>query len=360
MSWQGLIPTPDAIPAPWGVFETLETFTFIIHMVFVNVVLGGILLLLYNRLFKPSETASNPFQNTLTTKIPTMFALSVTFGVAPLLFMQVLYGHFFYSSSVIMAVAWILVIPSLIIAYYGIYIYKQSRDKKSSLATISLAIAAGLVLYIAFIEVNNMTLMVQPQKWTMYFSDRSGGNLNLGEVTLIPRYLHFIVASIAVAGLFSSVVWYFRKSKEPLKAQQHIYTGLRVFSVGTAIQMVIGLWFLIALPGHLRALFIGGNSLYSFVFGISVLLGVGAMITGFLRKLWPTVWLLLGTVATMVLTRAFLRAAYLNKFFSVNNLHVNPQYSVMALFFIVFIIGLIVVGYMINLAVTADRRRVAQ
>jgi len=50
-------------------------------------------------------------------KIPSTFALGVTFGIAPLLFVQVLYGNLIYSSSILMGVFWLLIIPFIIIAY---------------------------------------------------------------------------------------------------------------------------------------------------------------------------------------------------------------------------------------------------
>ncbi len=48
--------------------------------------------------------------------LPLVIAFAVNFGVAPLLFLQVLYGHFIYTSSILMGIFWISIIPALIIA----------------------------------------------------------------------------------------------------------------------------------------------------------------------------------------------------------------------------------------------------
>ncbi len=360
MDWLGLIPTPDPIPAPWGVFETLDVVTFIIHILIVNVVIGGSIMALYLKFFRKAPEVESSIHGSLNAKIPSLFALGVTFGVAPLLFLQVLYGHLFYSSSVIMATYWILIVPALIFAYYGVYLYKLKNKEKPGLAKMALAVSTGLILYIAFIATNNNTLMLQPQKWGMYFSNRGGTNLNWGEVTLIPRYLHFLTASIAVAGLFSSLVWHFRKKKDPQEAKKWIRFGLRVFAWATVVQLAIGLWWLLSLPGELMSIFLGGNMLYTVVFFLAVLCGIGALVSAFQSKLMPTTGFLLGTVVLMVLSRAFLRAAYLGKFFTVSSLPVNPQYGVMFLFFGVFAVGLMLVWYMLKLAWAAEERRVAQ
>ncbi len=120
-------------------------------------------------------------------------ALTVNFGVPPLLFVQVLYGHLFYSSSVMLAVPWILVIPILILAYYGAYIFVKKADKAPVWSKGALVFTSLFLLYIAFVFVNNNTLAIQPDRWGIYFENPGGWNLNLGEPTLWPRYLHFVL-----------------------------------------------------------------------------------------------------------------------------------------------------------------------
>ena len=36
-----LIPTPDVLPAPWGLFNILLVLTFTIHILVANIMLGG-------------------------------------------------------------------------------------------------------------------------------------------------------------------------------------------------------------------------------------------------------------------------------------------------------------------------------
>lgn len=84
-----LVPSPDTIPVLWGYFQFLPMLTFALHLHLMNA----------------------------------LVAFTVNFGVAPLLFVQVLYGHLFYASSILMAVFWLAVIPLLIAAYYAAYLY---------------------------------------------------------------------------------------------------------------------------------------------------------------------------------------------------------------------------------------------
>ena len=50
-------------------------------------------------------------------------AATVTLGVAPLLFVQELFGRVFFTSSILMAWFWLAIIALLIPAYYGVYLY---------------------------------------------------------------------------------------------------------------------------------------------------------------------------------------------------------------------------------------------
>ena len=95
--YDSIIPTADTIPVHWLWFQVLLIFTFFVHMILMNFILGGSLLTLWD-VFRGRKTGKNAGS------IPTLIALTVNFGVPPLLFVQVLYGHLFYSSSVMVAV----------------------------------------------------------------------------------------------------------------------------------------------------------------------------------------------------------------------------------------------------------------
>ena len=359
MNFLSLIPTPDTIPAPAWLFQVLDVFTFTIHILFINIVIGGSLIIFFSRLNRKEAPPTESLHGAIASKIPTTFALGITFGVAPLLFIQVIYGHLIYTSSVLMAVYWILIIPFLILAYYGAYIHIKNYTKARILSIISIAITSILVLYIAFIFVNNMTLMVQPEKWTAYFNNRSGTILNLTDAILLPRYLHFITASVAVASIFMALPWYMRQKKNVSGAEKKVKSALRIFAIATCVQVVIGFWFLLAIPSEFILAFMGKNLVYTIFLFMGIVLAIGSIISAFMGKFLPTVIHLLATIVVMVITRANLRTLYMQDYFNLNQLTLKPQYDVMALFFAVFIVGLIIVGYMLKIAYKANERRVA-
>ena len=359
MDVSSLIPAAEAIPAPAWLFLILDVLLFLLHILLINVLLGGSLIILFSRLKSKDDQLENRLHGAVADKIPTTIALGVNLGVAPLLFIQVIYGNLFYTSSVLMAVYWILIIPLLILAYYGAYIHIKKYSAASVLSKISIWITTLIVLYIGFMFVNNITLMMQPEKWSAYFENRSGLILNWGEPTLIPRYLHFVAASVAVAGIFMALVWSSRQKKGAAGAEAKVKSSLLVFGYATIAQIVAGLWLLIAMPRDFMLQFMGGNLTATIIFMLGFLGGIGAVATAFANKLRPTISMLLITLLAMVVLRAFLRDMYLDGKFSLGSLDLAPQYGVMILFFIVLVIGLIAVAYMIKAGFASKEGRTA-
>ncbi len=122
-----LLPSPDAIPVPWGWFQALLLFTFFCHILLMNVMLGTACIALSGHFSRGGERGADSHR--LAGVLPFTIAFAVNFGVAPLLFVQVLYGQFVYVSSILMARFWLAVIALLIASYSLAYLYKYRYDR---------------------------------------------------------------------------------------------------------------------------------------------------------------------------------------------------------------------------------------
>lgn len=346
-----LIPVPDIIPVHWAWFQVLLIVTFVLHLLFMNAMLGSAIMALF-REFKIDQDADAMNLQTAE-KLPYTIAFTVNLGVAPLLFIQVLYGHFIYTSSILMAAYWLSIVLLLILAYYAAYIYNFKFNAMGRSRTIFISISVILLLWVGFVFTNNMVMMIQPKIWSAYFRNPFGTLLGLKEPMLIPRYLHFVVASIAVAGLLQAIFWTVKK-QEPV-SKKAVRAGLNWFVWATCIQFAVGIWFLISLPEDTMMLFLGRASLNSALLAVGILLGGAAIVSAAQNKVWPTAALALITVVDMVLIRDLLRSAYLKPYFSPKQLTVVPDYSPMILFLVTFAAGIVIIAYMIKLAVSSAK-----
>lgn len=348
MNPSALIPTPDAIPVPWGWFYILLMLTFLLHILVMNAMLGGGIIALFSAL-KGGE------QNLLLSKEfaykwPYTIAFAVNMGVAPLLFVQVLYGNFIYSSSILMAVWWLSLVGMLILAYYAAYIYDFKFEALGNPRLFLIEFAVIIMLIIAFLFTNNMTLMLQPDKWLAYFNNSGGTLLNLSDPTLLPRYFHFVVGAIAVAGLYLALIGHFRFMKSQVAPETLIGQGMRYFTLATTVQILLGVWFLLALPDEVMLLFMGGSGYGTSLLLLGLVLAGVALYFGYSRQPINASVSTLALLVVMILMRDLVRVAYLKPYFQLSDLVVRPEYSPLIFFLVVFAGGLALIGFMLKLA----------
>ena len=348
-----LIPTPDAIPVHWGWFKLLLLTTFFLHLLCMNTMLGISIIGLFKSLFDPS--GSQEYNREISTKLPYTIAFTVNLGVAPLLFIQVLYGQFIYTSSLLMAVYWLSITAILIIAYYSAYLHHYTFDSAGPARAVFMAITVINLLVIGFFFSNNMTMMLSPEKWVRYFSSPGGTLLNLGEPTLIPRYLHFVLSAVAMGGLFMALVWKLKPHAHISVCREKIKQSLNWFLVATLIQFGVGTWWLLALPRHVVRMFMGGSAWATAFFALGLLGTILSLIFGYKARVRLCAGATLMTILCMVLMRDALRKVMLEPYFSLAMLEIDPQYDSLVLFLVFLCIGSAAIVYMLKLAFRNNR-----
>lgn len=345
-----LIPTidPNPLPAPYWVFKLLLSVTFFLHIVAMNFMLGGAVVALGAKWRSKNQPVGNRIFFDVAKKLPVLLPATITLGIAPLLFLQVLYGQFFYTSSILLAWPWFLVLVFLTVAYYGYYYVSYRGGQHPAKAGKIMLLSTILILAIGFLFSNNLTLSQTPSRWAgKYFADPSGWSLNLSELTLIPRYLHFMVAAVAVGGLLLVFMAWANWKRDHEYARQLLQLGGKSFMYATMAQIVVGILFLVSLPRDMRMLFMGDNTLATAFFLVGVAGAIGAifMMSDALRKesLRMAACLVPGIVGVVILCmtvmRDILRDAYLKPYFSSEGFAVKTQWSVFPLFLVLFIAG---------------------
>ncbi|HEB68812.1 MAG TPA: hypothetical protein ENI88_04235 [Desulfobulbus sp.] len=354
-----LIPTPDQIPVGWGWFQVLLTLTFYLHVLAMDTMLGLVIIAFIHHF--SSENKSLPVTREISKKLPYAIALAVNLGIAPLLFVQVLYGHFIYVSSVLMGVFWLSIVLLLIVAYYSAYIYSYRYQSMRAGRMVTSGITMFSLLSIAFFLSNNMTLMLHPESWVRYFEHSDGFLLNLGDPTIIPRYLHFVTSAVAVGGLGISLFYTYRSSRGHEGCTRWIRYGCNWFAGATIVNFALGFWFLGALPeGLIKPVTLVGG-LFSLFLIMALITAILAVIAAMRYRPLPAAGLLLATLFFMVLVREFLRVSYLKPWFSPVELTVQPGgWSPFLLFLLSFIAGLILIGWMLKTTLAAAHKKEAR
>ena len=366
--WVQTVAQPDPVPQPgpgW-LIVTLLLVTFVLHVLPMNFVLGGSIIAAAARL--RGRAAARPHHAALALwlagAMPVAVAAAVTFGVAPLLFLQVLYGRVFFSSSVLMAGFWLAVIPVLIVGYYSAYLlaYRGPSLGRAAVGVSWIMVLAFLA--IGLVYTSNMTLMLRPERFTeIYRAGGSGLYLNLGDRTFAPRFLHMLLGALAVAGLAVALHGWFVRAERTDFGTWAIRYGAAWCAAATALNVVVGFWWLLALPSDTLLHVMSRAPAVALFVGVTT--GLVALTLAVLasRAADPVPhlgWLVAGllvTVVLMVVTRDQIRTHSLAEAGLTPATWVVPQWGPISLFVVLLLVAVASVVWMVRVLVQgrADR-----
>jgi hypothetical protein len=341
-----LIPNPDPLPVAPGWFSFLSYLTYFFHFIAVGVMFGASLFSVMGHLKGKHDEKWKMFGYKMSKILPFTIAAAVNLGVAPLLFLQVLHGNFFYPASIIIGIPWLLLIPILIAAYYsayGIAFKKKNSLKRKSFLSVTIT---ALLAWVGFMLVNVNTLMMVPGRWNTYFSSMSGMNLNLSEATLYPRFLLYIFLFLTIGGMFTALFYKIKHKAEEASLGFHFgSTSAGYFGILT---IPLFIYFLLSLPAGIKNVFLGGSAawlLLSLIFVLSLLISA---VLNFKRKTITSLSILAAGLVIFVLIRNHIRHLYLEPFAEkFATLSSSTQYDVLVLFFFILALGLILVTWLL-------------
>lgn len=208
------IPVPHDIPLPMPIdrvlLQAVIIVLFLAHIVFVNLMLGSAIFALVFEFLGRRRPDFDVLAREITKTVTVNKSMAVVLGVGPLLAINLLYTVNFYSANALTGYAWISIVPLVACAFLLLYLYKYTWDRLAGRKGLHRVIgAAGLaiLLFIPLIFLANINLMLFPERWTGV----KGFSSALLLPNALPRYVHFLLASIAVNALFL-LGWFTRRS----------------------------------------------------------------------------------------------------------------------------------------------------
>ncbi|VTS01202.1 hypothetical protein [Tuwongella immobilis] len=268
---------PFGFPFATAFYLTFYVLTLAIHVVFMNYVLAGTGFIAVTSFLKrkpaspdsAAESAAHEGPRTVRSVLidwmPLMLSGAITAGIAPLLFVQILYKQQFYTANLLLFHRWMSILPVLIVGFYTLYLLKGgwlSRQSKPVVWFVGLfpALCVGFTGY-AWTE--NHLLSVQPtQAWANFYQSDA---IFHTEPQLLPRLLVWAVGSIATFAVL--VAWQLagyerrdaaagestRESKAPLLA--------KIALAGMLLTLVATGWYVMMASELTRSAFTGSMAL---------------------------------------------------------------------------------------------------
>ncbi|MEW6729016.1 MAG: hypothetical protein AB1332_06695 [Pseudomonadota bacterium] len=248
---------PTGVPSHPLIFQVLMVFTWIPHILFVNLTLGSALMALY-AFMRRNEPHWQRLSEAMTKVAKVGVSLLVVLGVAPLLFTQTIYDPQWYASNVLSA-AWVIgFIFTLTVGYLAWFTFYFKNHGEHAPAWAGWLGAFGLVMFLldGFIMHVLSYQGLLPDQWFNWYVphgqvDMSGTVIHAWQA---PRFGFYLAMSATLFGIFLMAYADYFRSRPDRPADYLTFArriGARIAVVGAGGQLVLLLWWLLDVPSHL-------------------------------------------------------------------------------------------------------------
>ncbi|QZA33462.1 hypothetical protein [Hydrogenibacillus sp. N12] len=296
--------SPSGVGMYPAVIQLLYVLTWAVHITFIHLTIGGLFVALYAAFRRRDPLAQKLARTSVKTAVVGL-SLGVVFGVAPLLFTQVIYDSGWYTANTLSAWWVIAFIPVVIAAYYLIYAFylkarrafpaavpEGARTKAASPAAFAEAAATetagprtvggggiaalfgGLVLVLfagAIMHIMAYQALF-PDRWIDWYT-AGGTTMHTSGLFVYAfnaaRYALFVLAALFVYGLYlQAYAWYFAPRPDADRDALRAFagTGRRLAAVFGPFAVLAGFAYL-ALDGLLGRPAVAGAFLLAVAFG---------------------------------------------------------------------------------------------
>ena len=332
------LPNYQFLPAPLWLISVLHLLTLTLHFVAMNFMFGGVMLILFSRATGRWNSAT---LRAFLKYFPTAMAATISLGVAPLLFVQLVFPQQIYAAAIVSGWFWLKIISVLVIAYYCLYAASFSKNTGASGKYLGVALL-GMV-YVSLVYSSVFSMAERPDLYkTLYATNQSGLVINTDWSSWVFRWMHMLAGAATVGGFFIGLLG--RDDPEAASAGRKFFVG------GMAAAFLLGFVYLMTLADIIKPIMRGPGV---WALSLSILLSLGALHLFFVRKFLPSAILLFVSLLGMVAMRHYVRLILLEKHYDPATVTVSPQWSVFALFLVCFLLALAVLYYMIRLFVSA-------
>ena len=363
---------PLGYPAPYWFIQFFKVFGFTLHMALMNLWFAGLITMLLLR-WRGGVHAQR-LSDRVINAMPFVIAFGINLGIVPLLFTQVAYYQAFDPATILAAWPWFAVIPLLLVAYYGVYLYVIGV-RKGTMTPLKRAagwVSAGIFMLLGLAFSNTFSLMTNVDGWGPLWSATSqtgapyGIGLNLSDPTLLPRLLLMFGLAITTTAAYVAVDTGLFAGGESAEYKRWAMRFALVLSVlGNVWVAAAGSWYSFGtLPTEVRAVQL---QMPLIILTLLTAAGTGLPLMlillgqrGIQRGLGIVIGLAqVGALALHAISRQIVQNLELAPYLQLGAEPVNVQWSPLVLFLVLFVTGIGVIVWMVAQVVKAVRQPAA-
>ncbi len=275
---------PFGFPLATEFYLFFYILTLVIHVVFMNYVFAGTAYLVWAHLFTGGPALrrdQGPMALVLKDWMPFAVSAAITAGVAPLLFIQILYQQEFYTANLLLFHRWMSILPVLIVGFYLIYLMRSDfMARRSGFWRRVVVVGAFLCFaFTAYSWTENHLLSIQSDSfWGRFYGEK---RMVFFAPELIPRLALWLAGSIpTMVVMVSWQLWYSQRRgceipSRDIERSAHLALG------GLALALVAGIVYGVFAGSPIRRYFFGWMTWLYFLLAVA---GVGLQAYAWLQQ----------------------------------------------------------------------------
>jgi hypothetical protein len=326
--------------------------TLVLHVLPMNYVLAGSTYLAvagFGELCGRSFAAHRPIADKLRDWMPFALGVTITAGVAPILFVQILYKKAFYTANLLLFNRWMAILPVLIVAFYLLYVQK-SKHWHDWPRKIRASISCGILVCFAFVAwswTENHLLSLQSQeRWTAEYLQ---GKWFFFDSELIPRLTVWYVGAFPMLAMALGWQFWIDDGSAAPPVVVRLLARVALFSSAGAALAAAGYYF--ALPDDLRTkLLMGSGRSYLALAAVGFGLQVAAWWRQWTGAALNRVWLAAAAVGMSVAVVGMTALRELRRIAAIDLSKLADSHSAVthaggfAVFFVFFLLNTLVIA----------------
>ncbi len=323
------------LSAPLWIIEALHIVTLTLHFAAMNFLVGGMIVVLFGKF---TDRWNNPVVQKFIKLFPSAMAATISFGVAPLLFVQLVYGEQIYSASIVSGWLWWWIVPAAIVGYY--FLYAASFDKTTaSRKKIFLSLALVCFVYISYIYSAVFSLAENPNLYKELYAQAQDGMVINPEIgSYIFRWLHMLLGAVTVGGFFVGLL-----GRDNERAYE---VGRKFFLHGMIAASFVGTIYMMTFGEYLKP-FMRSSAIWWLTGAVT--LSFGSLHLFAKKKFMASGTALFVSLLGMVVVRHEVRILRLADSFNPDSLAVQTQWAPLMIFLVSFTAAIAVIWYMVKL-----------
>jgi len=185
-------PFSGGMPSVW---LALYLVTLAVHLALIGFVVAGTGHALVHAVRGTDDRVAERTRDLL----PFLLGLGITAGVAPLLFLQLLYQRPFYTANLLLGPRWGAVVPALIAGFYALYLAKAAGRRARRLA---LGVALACFGFVAWSWSELHLLLQDEPAWAAMYA---AGDRLYANASVVPRVVLWL--GVMITAYATIAVW---------------------------------------------------------------------------------------------------------------------------------------------------------